>query len=65
MIEISRFRLPAGVLPGSLGQLSLSSLRGRLIEYQLTGWVRAGPIYLYRVAGPGLVEFRSVAISVV
>ena len=29
--------LPAGALPGSLGQLSLPSLRGRQIEL-LTGW---------------------------
>ena len=29
VIERSRVRLPAGALPGSLGQLSLSSLRGR------------------------------------
>jgi len=29
VIERSRVRLPAGALPGSLGQLSLPSLRGR------------------------------------
>jgi len=29
VIERSRARLPAGALPGSLGQLSLTSLRGR------------------------------------
>ena len=37
-IERPRVRFPAGALPGSLGQLSLVSLRGRKIEYQLTGW---------------------------
>ena len=29
VIEISRVRLPTGASPGTLGQLSLSSLRGR------------------------------------
>ena len=29
VIERSRVRLPAGALPGNLGQLSLPSLRGR------------------------------------
>jgi len=29
VIERSRVRIPAGALPGSLGQLSLPSLRGR------------------------------------
>ena len=38
VIERSPVRLPAGALPGSLGQHSLSSLRGRKIEYQLNGW---------------------------
>jgi len=28
----------AGALPGSLGQLSLPSLRSGYIEYQLTAW---------------------------
>ena len=31
-------RLPVSALSGSLGQLSLPSLRGKLIEYHLTGW---------------------------
>ena len=36
--ERSRVRLPAGALPYSLGLRRLKSLRGRHIEYQLTGW---------------------------
>jgi len=51
VIERSRVRFPAGALPGNLGQLSLPSLRGRQIEYQLTGWVKAGRVRLCRVAG--------------
>jgi len=49
VIERSRVRVPAGALPGSLGQLSLPSLRGRNIEYQLTGWCKAGRIHVCRV----------------
>ena len=41
VIERSQVRFPAGALPGSLGQLSLSSLRGRLITAFLAG-VRRG-----------------------
>jgi len=38
LIERSRVRLLASALPGSLGQLSLPSLRDRQFEYHLTGW---------------------------
>jgi len=39
---IERSRFPAGALPGSLGQLSLPSFQGSLIEYQLMAGVKAG-----------------------
>jgi len=49
VIERSQVRPPTGALPGSLGQLSLPSLRGRYIEYQITGLGKVGRVA--RVSG--------------
>ena len=44
--------LPAGALPGSLGLLSLPSLRGSgKSSTSLLDGVKAGRVYLCRVAG--------------
>jgi len=59
VIERSQVRLLAGALPGSLGQLSLPSLQGRYIKYQLTG------IHLCRVADNTVIPYdkwRPVAV---
>jgi len=49
VFERSRVQLPAGALPGRLGQLSLPSLRGRYINRVPAG-VKAGRVHSCRVA---------------
>ena len=52
MIDRLRVRLPAGTLPGSIGQLSLSSLRGvGKSNTSLLAGVKAVSVYLCRVVG--------------
>ena len=51
MIERSPVRLPAGALPGSLGQLSLPFLRGIKSSTRFWAGIRAGRVHLCRVAG--------------
>ena len=54
VIERSRVRLPAGALPGSLGQLSLPFLISYGISKSSTSLmaeVKAGRIHLCRMAG--------------
>ena len=51
MIERSRARLPAGALPGSLGQLSLPSPGVGKSSTSLLAVVKAGRVHLCRVAG--------------
>jgi len=52
VIERSRVRLPAGALPGNLGQLSLPSVRGvGKSSTSLLAGVKAGRVHLCRVAG--------------
>jgi len=51
VIESSRVRLPAGALPGSLGELSLPSLRVGKSSTSLLAGVKAGRVHLCRVAG--------------
>jgi len=51
VIKRSRVRLPAGALPGSLGQLSLPSLRVGKSSASLLAEVKARLVYLCRVAG--------------
>jgi len=51
VIERSRVRLPAGALPGNLGQLSLPSLRVGTSSNSLQSGFKAGRVHLCRVAG--------------
>jgi len=52
VMERSRVWFPAGALPGSLGQLSLPSLRGiGKSSTSLLAGVKAGRVHLRRVAG--------------
>jgi len=52
VIERSPVRLPAGALPGSLGQHSLPSLRSRTkSSVRLQAGVSVGRVHLCRVAG--------------
>jgi len=51
VIERSRVRLPAGALPGSLGQLSLPSSGVGKSSTSLLAEVKAGRVHLCRVAG--------------
>ena len=39
-----RAGIPSRYLTSQLGQLSLASLRGRLIDYQLRGWDKGGNV---------------------
>jgi len=59
-----RVRLSAGALPGSLGQLSLPSLRGIGKScIRLLAGVRVGHVHLCRVAGNTVMEIPLSAIS--
>ena len=51
VIQRSRVRLPAGALPDSLGQLSLSSPGVDKSSTGLLAGVKAGRVYLCRLAG--------------
>jgi len=50
VIERSQVRLPAGAVPGSLGQLSLPSLRGGKSSTNLLAGVKEWRVHLCRVA---------------
>jgi len=49
--EVASSTPAVALTTGSLGQLSLPSLRSREIEYRLKAGVKAGRIHLYQVAG--------------
>ena len=57
VIERSRVRLPAGALPGSLGQLSLPSLRVGKSSTILLAGVKVGRVHLRRVAGNTVIPY--------
>jgi len=57
VIDRSRVRFPASALPGSLGQLSLPSLRVSKSSTSLLAGVKAGCVHLCQVAGNTVIPY--------